>query len=295
MSALTLIYSISLLTAKLQIPLNNLLKSKSITEVTLAYSTESADIAQAASRTIEKAHQYWCTINIDRNDIEPIEYYFKALFPISVAQHRNFVILTLEVSRNVTEHMSFCFGLILCSYLVFVESNGSLDHQYLHKIIVDLRSSDVIHYVALLLFSMDAVERVQLCFIANNGELIVLDHFDNDDDVYDRVFKDQYKLFRTSEAINMFVEEYSPDIYKIKSDDAITANETFVAGSYVFLANMIGRYFDAKVKFCMLDPLKDMANFSEYKEWIPSHIANENRFATEEILPLSYIEDKFDS
>lgn len=293
MFALTLISSLSLLTLKLHTPLTNLLQSKYVSEVTLAYSNESANVAQAASRTIENAHQYWCTINIDRGGVEPINYHYKALYPISVAQFRNFVILTLEVSRNVTKRMTFCFGLILCSYLVLVETNGSLDHNYLHKLIVDLRSSDIIHYVALLLYSMDVAEKVRVCFIANNGELIVFDHFDNLDEVYDRVFKDQYKLFRNSQTMNMYAREFSPDIYKIKPNGAVTSEEIYVGGSYVYLANMIGRYFDAKVKFFMRDVLKNKK--PEYKEWVVSHIENENRIVTEEILPLSYIENKYDS
>lgn len=295
MSALTLLSTISMLTSKLQIPLNNLLQSKSVTDITLAYSTESTAIIQAASKAIESAHHYWWTINIDSDvEIEPLAYDIIALWPISSSQDRNFVILTLEVSLNVTDRMTYCISLVLCSYLVLVEINDTINQTYLHELIVNLRSQNVIHYVALLLYTIDTAEKVKFSFIANNGELIILDHFDNNEvDLYDRIFKDQYRLFRTSETINMFVKEFSPDLYKNNPYDAFETEEIFVAGSYVHLAIMIGRYFDGKVKFFMKNLLKD--KIPQYEEWIRNAMANKRRIVKESMLPLSYIDNEYDS
>lgn len=294
MSALTVtLHSITLLTSILHVPLNNLLKSEYITDVTLAYySTDTTGIAQAASSIIKCAHQKWRIINMNL-EFELDAYYTKAhLFEYS-AQDKHFIILSLEVSQNITSETKLCFDFVLCSYLVLVETNNfPMNHTYLHDLIVKLRAGNFIHYVALLLYSAVDVE-VKICFISNNGELIVLDHFDTVDNAYDRVFKEQYELFRTSETINMFAMEFTSEIYMTKPYNAVNIEEKFVTGGYVYLAIMIGRYFDAKVRFYMQNV--SIAQDPEYEEWTIGYVESKHKTTADEILPLSHILNIYDS
>lgn len=175
MSELNLLLPISLLTQSMQIPLNMLLQSEFVNLVTLVYSNKTIEAATAASNAINNAQQYWQTINVDRS-FNLFRYYTKVENDrVFSAQDRDLIILALNVNLLTTQQ-NYCLGFLLCSFLVIIENENIIDDlkNYIKDLIVKIRSANVIHFLAILVYSKMG-DKGQFYFLSDNNEIIQLD------------------------------------------------------------------------------------------------------------------------
>lgn len=246
---LNVLANIAFLTQNLHIPLGNLLQSQYVHYVTLVYDNNTFDVATAASNAIKSAHKPWIIINADKALIA--SRYYKQSKKKTIAQDRDLIILTQNI--KVSENRTYCFGSVLCSYLILVEKESIFyDRKNIRNIIFNIRyKRKWINFLAILLYSrMGYVE--QLYFVSDNYELIHFDALQWGTQIYDRVFRQQYNIYRNYEPLlHILVGPFSKNIYKIKPEKLggykIDTFDGLVAGNYVYLANMIGRYLDSEV------------------------------------------------
>lgn len=100
----------------------------------------------------------------------------------------------------------YCLGFLLCSYLVLIEKESIIDDlmKYLKDLILKIRSANVIHFLAIMVYSK-AGDIGQLYFLSDNNELVHLDPMQWDGSVYDRVYKKQYNAYRDHETLDIYV------------------------------------------------------------------------------------------
>lgn len=254
MIGLNLLLPISLLGQSMHIPLNIILQSEFVNLVTLVYSNSTTESATAASEVMINAHQHWKTINIDRA-FNKTRYYTKTFRDRSAsAQYRDLVILALNATQLPPQE-NYCLEFLLCSFLVILEKESIIDDpmQYIPNLILKVRSTNVIHFLAVLVYSKMG-DIGQIYFLSDDKELILLPLRWNGS-IYDRVYREQYNVFRTYETMDIYVPKFSANMYRTwpKTDDQ---RATFIAGSYAYLANMIGRYFDTIVVLCSENVLR---------------------------------------
>lgn len=252
MSGLSLLLPISLVTQSMQIPLNKLLQSEFVTHVALVYNNNSIESATAISAAINNAHQHWRTFN-DDTAFNKTRYYHKELRDRTAsAQNRDLIILAVNVEQLPTQD-DYCLGFLLCSYLIIIEKESIIDDvtNYLKDLIMRMRSDNAIHYLAILVYSKMG-EIGQLYFLSDNNQLIHLVPLD--ENIYDRIYTEQYKVYRDSATLNIYAPQFSPNMYTVKTKNE-DSKEILIAGNFAYLANMIGRYFDTSVAICHEDLL----------------------------------------
>lgn len=144
--------------------------------------------------------------------------------------------------------LDVCLSRVLCSYLVMVEAGYRIvtdnDVQNLIEELYRLTPYDDVLFLVILLYSRTG-DVLQLFYMSDNGELQVLDSFIWNDFAYDRVFRNQHKIYRPgydwSRAPAILYLVYSTNYYKSKPRMAL--------GSYVSLNTMISRYLNTSVEF----------------------------------------------
>lgn len=258
MSGLSLLLPISLMTQSMQIPLNKLLQSEFVTHVALVYNNNSIESSTAISAAINNAHQHWQTFN-DDTAFNKSRYYQKELTDRTPsAQNRDLIILAMNVEQLPTQ-VDYCLGFLLCSYLIIIEKESIIDDltKYLKDLIMRLRSDNLIHFLAIMVYSKNG-EIGQLYFLSDNNQLIHLDPLllILDENIYDRIYTVQYKVYRDSATLNIYAPQFSPNMYKTKAKNE-DRKEIFIAGNFAYLANMIERYFDTSVVICHEDLLRE--------------------------------------
>lgn len=283
MLAPNVLLNITLLTQNLYIPLNKLLQTEYVRYTTLVYNDYSIDVATAVSNAIEGAHTSWKLINVDKT-LNASRYNNKSEKKTN-AQDRELIILTQNV--KISSKKTYCFGSVLCSYLVIVEKESFFyDRENIRNLFLKVRYGK--KWVLAILFYTKFGNVDHLYFMADNHELIHLDAMQFDNKTYTRVFREQYKVYRNYVPLSIFVGPFSDNIYKIKTKtpggDIIS--EGVVAGNFVYLANMIGRYLDARVLICKQEQFEFYRHDSNLSEILTKKTETEQTYkAADEVLP----------